>query len=262
MQFKLTLQSQHTPTLLPFNYQYPLSSAIYKIIQKADADFAAFLHNTGYGEGHKSFKLFTFSDLQTAFRIQGDRMELPNEPVQLMVCFHVTEAAENFIKGLFMHQQLEIADRKSKASFVVQQVESLQPIANVENEPITLQPLSALVVGKKNERGHYDYRSPLDNDFAECLVHNWVMKYAAANNIEEDTAYALKRQIDIAIMQHARPPKQRLITIKEGTPHETKVRGYTGFSMQVKAPGNMITLALNAGLGLHNAQGMGCVGVV
>ncbi len=63
MRFKLTLQTLQYPAFLPFNYQYPLSSAIYKIIRSADKDFAAFLHNKGYGEGYKSFKLFTFSDI-------------------------------------------------------------------------------------------------------------------------------------------------------------------------------------------------------
>lgn len=262
MQFRLSLAAQHSPAFVPFNYQYPLSSAIYRIIQRADEEFARFLHNSGYGEGHKSFKLFTFSDLQTTFRINGDRMELPNKMVQLLVCFHVTEAAENFIKGLFMHQLLEVADRKSKTTFLVQQVEGMQPLAAAKSNSLIFQPMSPLVVGRKNERGHYDYRSPLDDDFAECLVHNWVMKYAAAYNMEEEAAYPLKQQIDVAVLQQSRPPKQRLITIKQGTPYETKVRGYTGFTIKVKAPKEMLQLALNAGLGLHNAQGMGCVVVL
>lgn len=76
MRFKLTLQTLHKPALLPFNYQYPLSSAIYKIIRSADKDFAAFLYNKGYGEGYKSFKLFTFSDIKTSFIKNGDRMQL------------------------------------------------------------------------------------------------------------------------------------------------------------------------------------------
>ncbi|MBD0280088.1 MAG: CRISPR-associated endoribonuclease Cas6, partial [Flavisolibacter sp.] len=65
MRLKLTLHTNEKGALLPFNYQYPLSAAIYKIIQTADHEFAAFLHDQGYGEGHKSFKLFTFSDLRT-----------------------------------------------------------------------------------------------------------------------------------------------------------------------------------------------------
>ncbi len=67
MRFNLRLHTEKF-SLVPFNYQYPLSAAIYKIIQSADHAFAAFLHDTGYGKGHKSFKLFTFSDIKTPFR--------------------------------------------------------------------------------------------------------------------------------------------------------------------------------------------------
>jgi CRISPR-associated endoribonuclease Cas6 len=86
MRFKLNLQSKKQAAL-PFNYQYPLSAAIYKIIQSADAEFAAFLHNTGYGEGYKSFKLFTFSDIKTPFIKNGDRMQLQTGEAELIIAF-------------------------------------------------------------------------------------------------------------------------------------------------------------------------------
>ncbi len=63
MRFVLTINAGARNPVLPFNYQYPLSAAIYEIIRTADAAFAEFLHNRGYGEG-KSFKLFTFSDIE------------------------------------------------------------------------------------------------------------------------------------------------------------------------------------------------------
>ncbi|MGI8636923.1 MAG: hypothetical protein ACR2KZ_16135, partial [Segetibacter sp.] len=89
MRLKLTLQTLQRPALLPFNYQYPLSSAIYKIIQSADAVFAAFLHDKGYGEGNKNFKLFTFSDIKTPFVKSGDRMLLQTSEAELIVCFYI-----------------------------------------------------------------------------------------------------------------------------------------------------------------------------
>ena len=245
--------------LLPFNYQYPLSAAIYKIIQRADAEFAFFLHNHGYGQGHKSFKLFTFSDIRTPFQKRGDRMQLLTGEAQLTICFYMPRAAENFIKGLFMNQQLEIADHRSKICFHITQVES-QPQVKNHTWPVILQPLSPLVVGRKNERGHYDYRSPEDLDFAECLYYNWMEKCAAvelpiaAGDEEPETS------IDVLLFKH--PPQQRLITIKAGTEAETKIRGYTKFRLAITAPEEMLELAMGAGLGLHNAQGMGCLGIV
>lgn len=262
MRFKLVLQTTHRPAFLPFNYQYPLSAAIYKIIQTADAGFASFLHDRGYGSNHKSFKLFTFSDIKTPFQKAGDRMQMLTSEAELILCFYMPQAAENFIKGLFLNQRLEIADHKSKTMFLVQQVESLPYLTEESVNPVVMHPLSPIVAGKKNARGHYDYRSPEDADFAECLIHNWVEKYAAIYAMENEVAEEIKKAIQLKVKLFPHPPQQRLITIKGGTIEETKIRGYTRFRMEVKAPGELLQVALGAGLGLHNAQGMGCVGVV
>lgn len=259
MRFKLCLRALHKPALLPFNYQYPLSAAIYKIIEQADAQFSAFLHDTGYRTGNKSFKLFTFSDIKTPFRNLGDRMQLLTGEAELIVCFYMPQAAENFIKGLFINQQLEIADFKSKATFLITHIESLAERAVAPNK-ILLQPLSPLVVGRKNERGHYDYRSPQDADFAEYLYYNWMEKCAAVGLPVAVGDEEPEICIEALLLNH--PPQQRLITIKGGTEAETKIRGYTKFRLAVSAPVEMLEVALGAGLGLHNAQGMGCLGIV
>ena len=127
---------------------------------------------------------------------------------------------------------------------------------------VILQPLSPLVVGRKNDRGHYDYRSPRDEDFEDCLLHNWIEKLAATGNADEDTLLNLRQKVSVKVRLFPHPPQSRLITIKGGTDAETKIRGYTKFRLEVTAPEEMIELALGAGLGLYNAQGMGCVEVI
>lgn len=66
MRFKLILKAiDYKVSLLPINYQYPLSSAIYRILSKGDREYARFLHEEGYGKG---YKFFTFSDLKLKFK--------------------------------------------------------------------------------------------------------------------------------------------------------------------------------------------------
>jgi CRISPR-associated endoribonuclease Cas6 len=253
---------------LTLNYPYPLSSAIYKIIQRGDREFAAFLHDKGYGEGNKKFKFFTFSEIQTPFKIRGDRMQLLTGKALVTICFHMPEAAEHFIVGLFMNQQLEIADKKSRVCFLVDRVESIPSLPSTlsafSSSIITalLQPLSPIVAGRKNERGNYDYLSPEDPAFGVSLQYNLVEKYRAINDLSEDHLAELKELITIRVQLLPTPPQRRLITIKQGTEAETRIRGYTKFQLQVTAPGDMVELALNAGIGLYNAQGIGCVEVV
>jgi CRISPR-associated endoribonuclease Cas6 len=254
--------------LLPVNYQYPLAAAIYRIIQQADEEYADFLHETGYGKTGtlKKFKLFTFSDLRVPFQIRGDRLYLSGSNVELTVCFHIAHAAENFIKGLFMNQQVEIADAKSRASFTVQQVEAVNPANGISRKngisETLLQPMSPLVVGRKNAKDNYDYLSPEDADFIPMLKRNMMEKYDSVHELTDVDYQLLHHQISVTTVFLSHPPRSRLITIKAGTEAETKVRGFDKFRLRIKAPEEILELILNSGCGIYNAMGMGCMGVV
>jgi CRISPR-associated endoribonuclease Cas6 len=258
MRFQLILTTLQQSQRITLNYQYPLSAAIYKIIQRADEAYATFLHQQGYSYGGKSFKLFTFSDLRTPFDIKEDRLVMRTDSAALTICFHVPDAAENFIKGLFMNQQLDIADEKDKATFIVQQVIAEQ-VPAIDNEILLLQPMSPMVVGRKNERGNYDYLSPEEDGFVVLLTNNLLEKYSADGGVEEDELQQLKKSVIIKPVFFKLPPRHRLLTIKAGTSAETKVRGYDKFRLRIQAPAPVIAMALNAGMGMHNAMGMGCV---
>ncbi|WP_162417146.1 hypothetical protein [Cyclobacterium roseum] len=60
MRLLITLQKE-AGSLLPINYQYELSSLIYKTIDRADSCLGDFLHQQGYLPFGRSFRLFTFS---------------------------------------------------------------------------------------------------------------------------------------------------------------------------------------------------------
>lgn len=261
MRFLLTLTTLQPSQRLTLNYQYPLSAAIYKIINRADEAYASFLHEQGYRYGSKTFKFFTFSDLRTPFYIDGDRLVMTSNTASVIICFHVPDAAENFIKGLFMDQQLDIADSRDKATFIVQQV-AAEKMPVINHTGAVLQPISPVVTGRKNERGNYDYLSPGDIDFAALLTNNLLEKYAASVTVSEDELQHLKKIVIIQPVFLKLPPRHRLLTIKAGTEAETKVRGYDKFRLRIQAPAAVITMALDAGIGMHNAMGMGCVEIV
>lgn len=261
MRILLTLNCGKEKQIIPINYQYPLASAIYKILQKADAEYAAFLHERGYGKG---FKLFTFSDIKCPFKIDGDRLILLSNTIELTVCFHLPVAAETFIKGLFMSQQIDIADKKSKTSFIVEQIESLaSPLDQLKESDelsILLKPLSPVVCGLKNEKGNYDFLSPTDNRYEEMLFVNWEEKCKAVFGKEQ--AEQLITSSFIKVIFNKNPPKSRLITIKADTDAETKIRGFNNFQVSIQGKKEAVELLLNSGVGLYNAQGMGCVEMV
>jgi len=260
MRFSLTLTLINSKlNKIPINYQYPLSSAIYHIIAKGDPTYADFLHENGYGRG---FKFFTFSQINVPFKIEGDRLRLTRPEMSFEVAFHVPEAMESFIKGLFTSEKIDIADKKSKASFHVSSVESvpnpLAPYKKNEIVPKKLKPLSPVVAGIPNERRYDDYLEPNDPLYIQNLIYNWRSKIADC--FDQDTASAAILMMEIIPEQ--RPFKSRLITIKADTDEETKIRGWMNFELKVTAEKRFMELLLNSGIGLYNAQGMGCVEVL
>jgi len=263
MKFLINLHSTQLHQQLPLNYQYPLSAAIYRILQQADSDYASFLHNEGYKqEGSlKTFKLFNFSDIKVPFKIIGDRLETLDNKAQLIVSFHLPQAAENFIKGLFLSQQIEIADASSKAKFTVAQVSAIPSGLGIDaTQQIVVQPISPVVAGIKNEKGDYTFVPPDHTDFVPQLLYNWKAKYAALHS--EATANTDFATAAMKVIFFRNAPKSRLITIKAGSPGETKIRGFTNFRLQVSGQKDALELLLNVGAGVYSSLGMGCIEMV
>lgn len=260
MRFRLSLKRKDENTIIPINYQYPLSSAIYKILSKGDGEYSQFLHERGYGKGHK---LFTFSDLKIRYRRTADRMYILDDIIELSVCFHLPEASQTFIEGLFRSETIVIADKISRGEFYVQSIISEKsPLNNVSDSheliQITVRPESALVIGTKIDNGNYNFRSPDEEEFITSLIYSWREKIKSAYNNTEASEAMLLAHVEF----YKEPYRSRLIHIKDGTNQKTTIKGYLNFKLKLTAEKRYIDLALNAGLGLYSAQGMGCMGVI
>lgn len=273
MRFRLTLENT-AEGLLPLNYQYELSSWIYKTLNYGNEEFAEWLHRQGYTNDYKQFKLFTFSSLMVPkFRIEGDRMQIESRENRLIVSFYPIDSLEYFISGLFNNQQFTIGDKKSKATFMVKTVEKLpDPKFSGSMEFRSLSPI--LVSRKDSETQKYaTYLHPGDGEYGELLVKNLVAKYKAFHGSSVATSAGVEtagrdtreaqREASIDMrninydFQTRNKPKSRLITIKSGTEQESKLRGYM-YRFQLKAPAELIRLGYYAGFGEKNSLGFGC----
>lgn len=258
MKFEITIALAAHKRILPISYQYELSSAIYKILEGADAQYSLFLHEKGYKTARKSFKLFVFSNLHIfPFRCFNDRIEIGGNEVSFQISFYMDKTAENFIMGLFKEQNFSLGDKINQVPFIVKQI---QAIALPEiGEKIILRPLSPVVVGKKNNKGYDDYLSPEHPEFGDLLILNLIDKYqSSGQQIPLDWQDA---PIHFELLEFSKL-KSKLITIKTGTKEETKVRGFGGFTFLLTAPKELIEIALLAGIGKENAMGFGYVDVV
>jgi len=132
----------------------------------------------------------------------------------------------------------------------------LQPYKENEILCIALKPLSPIVAGLQNEKGYYDFLSPVDRRFTESLIYNWRSKIATCY----DEVAAQAALLIMEVVPVKKPPKSRLMTIKADTAAETKIRGWLNFELKVTGEKRFAELLLKAGIGLYNS--MGCGGVV
>lgn len=268
MQFRLTLRPLHRQTLVPFNYAYRLSAFIYSVLADADAQYAHFLHERGYVYSTtRRFKLFTFSDLimpQARVDARAGGLWVQSPYIEWMVSFYVDKAAQDFIMGLFQDQRCVIATpRHAPAQFMIERVEAL-PLSITTNT-ITLRTLSPVVLAHKDERGIDQYLHPADPLFGALLVDNLLAKWQSIPTLVSAGSTAIHVDPQPTVTYRLLPdrePKSRLVTIKEDSRAETKVRGYYGFTFELSGPKEILELAVLAGVGRYNAEGFGAVGVV
>lgn len=85
LQIKLSLLRGNK---LPINYQYELSAWIYKVIERANAEYSDFLHNKGFQHAGKQFRMFTFSQLDARpYEILGSEIKLLGKEISFILRF-------------------------------------------------------------------------------------------------------------------------------------------------------------------------------
>jgi len=251
MILNLRFENPQTSTI-PLNYQYYVGSWIYKVLEQGDAEFAKFLHTTGYkGNDRRKFKLFTFSMLNIPKKtvLKADyQLRIESSTFSLKVHFLLEEALQPFVMGLFKNQELVIRSQ----TYRVQQVESLA--VNIEKEAIHIRTLSPVVISKKRGDGSEEYLSPEHPEYEALFFHNLMGKYlSTGQTVPEDWSQATP------VFKLLSPEKvqSKLLTIKAGHASETRLKGYL-FYFEMKAPVKLIETGLLAGFGKENSWGFGC----
>ncbi len=262
MRIQLTLQ--HLPEAkVDFNYQYHLSSWIYKTLAQADGDFAEWLHQQGHVYGKRAYRLFTFGKLQPrryGVDRQSKMLVLKEAPTTLTLSFHVPDTLQHFVTGLFEHQRFSLGSRHYHVDFEVQTVRMLPPPAFKETMRYRCE--SPILISRLYEGNPYpQYLAPDAPEYASLLLQNLLRKWRAWQGVtvlsnEAPLEESLPYNVPFAFRLLSRP-RSKLLRVKT-----TDLRGYE-FSFELTAPIELHEIGYNAGFGEKNAAaGMGLVQVV
>ena len=252
MRFRVSLElAERAQRRLPLNYQYELSSVIYRLIHSGNGEYGDWLHDHGYMDDRKQFRLFTFSNLMIERkRIEGDRMIIQSPEISMILTMLPTESIQYFINGLFMNQSFTLGDRLSKVPLRVKSIEAM-PVKTFR-ESQTFKLLSPMVLSLKTENERYArYLSPEEPGYGELLARNLKQKYKTIHGQEHPFDESMTR------FRLLSPSRKKGILIKADTPQQSRIIGYL-FDFSLEAPAELMEIGYYAGFGGKNGMGFGC----
>ena len=236
MRLKITLASGSGEYRIPFNYNYQLSSLIYRKI--ADLDLASELHISS------DFKFFTFSQIYVPRRRVTKKGIISKDG---KLHFYISSPNDYLIQSMVEAylEDLEVTFRGDRLQ--VQEVELLKKLEfNKSAEFKTMSPVMARI---KRDDKIWDL-NPGDLQFYTALQKNLLNKYRAFHGRYNGDEY-LKIAPDMGSV------KRKRITIKKDS-METYHRAY---QMRFMAEGDprLLEFIYDCGLGEKNSMGFGMV---
>ncbi len=239
MRLKIHLKSKNS-LLIPFNYNYIISSIIYNKI--ADLELAKELHAL------KTFKFFTFSQLSIQKRKIIKEGIISKDGA---VNFQISSPNENLIKSLVEGYLDDLSVNFKGKQLFVERIELVrEPEIKKHMGVKTLSPI--IVRTKKEVDGKLRILDiyPSDKNFYDSLENNLVKKYNKFYNKEV-------KSDKINISSNMRFVKRKRITIEK----DHIKTFHRAFMMDLELEGdlNLIKFAYDCGLGEKNSLGFGMI---
>ncbi|MDH7515429.1 MAG: CRISPR-associated endoribonuclease Cas6 [Bacteroidota bacterium] len=261
MRLVMTLRPERADTSVPVNYQYLLAGAMYALLSRSAPEYAAFLHDEGYESSNgRRLKLFAFSWLWSDRRpvLSDGRLRWYGRPrLRLIVASPMHETfVRAVVLGLFRNSRIVLNDVRERASFSVAEVDVAPPpewreaLACVARSPLT-------VSVQDRETGRIRYLRPDDPRFGEGLAMNLLRKHEIVNGpLHEPLRCLVEPESAYAETKGGWDKLSRLVTVREGRPGETRVRGFV-FPFVLRCDPPLLQTAWDCGLGEKNSLGFG-----
>jgi CRISPR-associated endoribonuclease Cas6 len=252
MRLKLTLSCKKG-AVLALNNRYELSAILYSIIERADAEFSAWLHDKGYAADGRNFKLFTFGWLDAYPYQMAKEAHISKEgKVTWEVSFCVDKIIENFVAGLFREASFEYkAGFMEKVNFRIENVEILPPPHFFETMRYSCS--TPILIGQKNEGTRTEtYLSPLDEGYEALFLHNLRGKVKAA----QGETFVDTTDVSFRLLSPEEKVKYKMFKIYKKDKPTLTYKPFV-FDFELIAPSDWQQIGYLAGFGQDNAMGLG-----
>ena len=232
---------------LPINYNPLLVGVIYHFLAESDAEYADFLHNTGYTAGEKRFKLFTFSQLLAKQRrIRGSDIYFGSQ-LTWFVSSPVEKFLSHFADTLLTKGRLSLGNHWLQIKDVsIPRIPRFQPQMRLR----CLSPIVMSTVRQREGKQTTHYCLPDDPALSELIRQNLMRKHEAIYGClpSED---ALTFRFDENYIDRRKGRVTRLVDYKG-----IKIRGVMA-PFYVAGSLALIQTGYDCGFGVKNSIGFG-----
>lgn len=217
---------------LPLAYNHLVQGALYRCWRETAPE----LHDQGFGQGARTYKLFTFGRLSGKKRINPEGKTITfTDVLRFTVRSPIEELVDQCATRLAQMGEVRIG----KASFPLLNLETSDRLLFPARVHITM--LSPVTLHRTREDGFTEYLNPRTPDFATALQNNSDGK-AQAYGIEP---------ADVQILPLSETLKKTVISFKG-----VNVNGWMGDFILSTSP-QMMAFLYNTGIGARNSQGFG-----
>lgn len=240
MKYRLTFHCD-SEVQLPVHYRKIVQAATLNWLGDTDG-YASFLHNGGYENDKRVFKLYTFSDLLGRHHYNKKIHRLIfNDTIQIYLSFYTEESHAYILNNISSDKPFQLGKSGLHLTDCELVKEHYQNCIVDTVSPVTIHSTFELADGRKKTY----YYEPRERDFSEMIRQNLVRKYTALYEEEpKDDSFFIKtvgniRPVDIIY-------------------NSFQIKGWNG-RFRMEGSEEMIRMALLAGIGARNGIGLGCI---
>ncbi|MFW5437300.1 CRISPR-associated endoribonuclease Cas6 [Paenibacillus apiarius] len=246
MRIKITLTFDGK-LIVPINHQEWLHGLIYHSIR--DDGYRDFLHNTGYQQGKRQFRMFTFSKLNGSHRLDRNSRTLEFSPPHVSFIFSAYDKklVQELVSSLLIRDDLRLGSHLVKVGSVEQIHDTVSEKMVIHFlTPVTM--YSTFLLHDKKKTYFY---SPWEEEFSPLIKANALKKYEALYG--EVPASDMTISLSPLHRERIKPRTSRF--------KSTVIKGWTG-DFILEGDLELIRLTYDVGLGGKNSNGHGLYDIV
>lgn len=264
MRLEIKMAAKELKFAIPINYNYLISLSLNRIFCNSSRNFSKWLIDDIYRHRNDgASKLFTFSKLiNNSAKIDSNTLSGFGETRLIFSAPIEDDIAPMFIESLKSTKSLQIESALSNIEFYFKSITQLpEPEFGDEQKFVMLSPttMSKMNYAKGLKIIHF-FR--IDENEAEgAIAYNLRKKYELLTGSKFQGNIEVKFDKKYIETKGGSDGVSKLITIREGTESEFKIKGFIA-PLTIKSSPEILKIAYQCGIGERNSLGMGMLETV